>query len=175
MFNIDIIENICKFVCIYDYNNCDNYKLINNNFYNSIKKYLNKLNNSHSNILMATHIKHWRPELDQTPHIYAEFIIFDNFEYINNWLNIDINYNKLNSNKTIHTIHKEIIEINLYNYYKNDSFKYLIEELHILQNYKLIFEHYFIYYLYDDLRVCYDIQFIILPYFDERITKKIHF
>ena len=172
MFHCDIIENICNFLSIYSYNNCDNYKLINKNFYNFIKKNLNILNNSCSNILMATHIKYWRPELDQTPHIYDAFIIFDNFKYIDEWINNDVDYDELNSNKTTHTIHKEVIELNLYNYYVNNSFKYLIEELHILQNYKLIFEYYFIYYFYEDLNVCYDIKFIILPYFDERLVQK---
>lgn len=172
MFHCDIIENICNFLCIYSYNNCDNYKLINKNFYNFIKKNLNILNNSCSNILMATHIKYWRPELDQTPHIYDAFIIFDNFKYIDTWINNNVDYDVLNSNKTTHTIHKEVIELNLYNYYVNNSFKYLIEELHILQNYKLTFEYYFIYYFYEDLNVCYDIKFIILPYFDERLVQK---
>jgi len=168
MFSVDIIEYICETLCIYHYNKCNIFNLINTNFYNFIKKKLDKLNNSDSNILMATHIKYWRPELDQTAYIYDEFMIFDNSKYINKWINND----SLKFKSSLFGVHKEVIELNLFNYYKNDNFTYINKDLDDLQKYKLIFEHYFIYYLYEDVNMCYDVQFIILPYFDERITEK---
>ena len=169
MFSRDIIEYTCEILCVYHYNKCNIFNLINKTFSTFINEKLYKLNNSDTNIFMATHIKYWRPELDQTAYIYDEFMIFDNSLYINNWINDD----SIKFESILFGIQKEIIELNLFNYYKRmDTFSYINKNLDDLEKYKLIFEDYFIYYFYEDLIMCYDIKFTILPYFDERLTKK---
>ena len=173
MFKNDITEYICNLLCIYYYSDCDIYKFINKEFSKNIKKHLDKLNNVKHNILMATHIKSWRYELSQTPYIYDEFIIFDNFKYVNKWMDEDIKYNNLDYDIHMNSIYKEIIDINLYNYYT--YYKYLHNEISITNKHKFTYNYYFIYYLYDNLYTCYAIKIIILPYYDERISKKKNF
>ena len=171
IFNNDLVEYICNILCIYSYNNCDIYKFINRQFNINIKKKINELNNTNHNILMATHIKHWKHCIEQTPYIYSEFIIFDDFKFINEWINSNIDYSKLDWTED-NTIYREIIDINLHEYYTYNNYKYLENDIILTDKYKFKYDLYFIYYLYDDLYTCLGIKIIILPYFDERLINK---
>ena len=175
-FTKDIDETIINMLCINYYADCDIFKLVNKDFCKNIKKMLDKLNNSSGNILMATHIKHWRPDSDQVSYIYDEFMISDDFNYVDEWMTKEVDYKNIKYEKNMNSINKEVIDLCIYNYYI--SYKY-VNNVSIINNkisnkekYKLKYENYYIYYLYGDLYTCYGIKIIILPYFDERICKK---
>ena len=176
----ELIEIIIKDLCTYDYSNINKFILVDKKFCEYIKYYLYILNNTIESIYMATKVKIWRAEIDQSDYIYDSFILFDDMNYFNQW---DKN------TKCIHTSmnreYKEIIKSelyinkNTYEYiYNNICYNIVSEDFYNLEHDteyniceidKLKFDTYFIYYFTEDLIYCYAIHFIILPYYDSRI------
>ena len=175
IFIEDILNNILYYVYFKQYNNIDIVKLVSKVYYKSMLFIFNKYNIKES-ILIATCIKNYRPEIDQKEYINEDFIIFDDTCYINDWINKKQNIKNYHSYLPLLT--KEIIYINNNKLISTDhyiEYNYLdstnLKSLNICIN-KLKFTEYIIYYFYIDLIYCYIIDFIILPYFDERILKK---
>ena len=176
MFVEDILDNVLFYVYLNIYHKIDSVKVVSKAFYKSMLNVFDKYNIK-ENILIATNMKFYRPELDQIEYVNDNFIIFDDFSFVNNWL---YSLNNI-ENSSYHSyephVTKEILIIN------NNR---LIPEGHFIQyNYadiksgvdlrnidKLNFTEYIIYYFYEDCIYCYVINFIILPYFDERILQK---
>ena len=73
-FAEEIIDKICKNLCIYDFSNIGKFILINKNCSKYIKYYLNIFNTTNETILMATKVKVWRIEIDQSDYIYDSFM-----------------------------------------------------------------------------------------------------
>jgi hypothetical protein len=181
--NQDIVYLLSKEFITYDYNNIIKYKLVNKLFNNIISLVLNKIENTEEDILMATQIKYWRPELDQIEYIYNNFMLFDNYLDYDYW-----NKNSKTSENSNNIVKNEIITCSLYRYTKiyatTDSIEFPIQNYNksktsnyispdLIESYnldKLKFYTYFIYYFTEDFYYCYGIAFIILPYFDERLT-----
>lgn len=182
----EIIEEISKNLCIYDFSNINKFILINKEFNKCVKYYLDIFNTTNETILMATKVKIWRSEIDQSDHIFGSFMLFDNFESYNNW---DIN-TKCFSKSCVYREYKKIIETSLYTSsispslyidnnegtYHNINYNYVCpwfyNDLKYSINYevnKLHFDTYFIYYFAEDIRECYAIHFLILPYYDSRM------
>ena len=176
IFHEDILNNILYYVYFEEYHKIDIIKVVSKLFYKSMLFIYNKYNIK-ENIFIATNMKHYRPELDQIEYINNDFIIFDNFSYIYKWIysnnNTDIssyhsyqpfltkNIILLNNNKLINNDY--IIKYNYINIDNGFDFRNIN---------KLNFTEYIIYYFYEDCTYCYVINFIILPYFDERILQK---
>ena len=181
----DIIEIISENLCIFDYSNICKFMLINKSFYKYINFYLDIFNNTNETILMATKIKKWRSEIDQSDYIYDSFILFDDISYYNYWYNIT-----QCSDTYVTKEYKEIIKSNLYNTvmsstlytnkdevtynkinynYINDNFYDKIKNNSEYKIEKLKFDTYFVYYFAEDISLCYAIHFLILPYYDSRM------
>ena len=174
IFVEDVLDNILKYVYFKEYHKIDTIKIVSKPFYKSMLSIFNKYNIK-ENILIATNMKCYRPEVDQIEHINNDFIIFDNFNYVNNWIHSSNNKDSFHSYEPILT--KEILII-----YNN---KLIQDEHYIRYSYadvnsgydlstidKLNFTEYIIYYFYENCIYSYVINFIILPYFDERILQK---
>lgn len=174
IFVEDILDNILSYIYFKQYHKIDSIKIVSKVFYKSMLTIFNKYNIKET-LLIATNMKCYRPEVDQIEHINNDFIIFDNFTYVNNWIN------SCNSKYSFHSyapfLTKEILIIN--------NNKLIQDEHHIKYSYadvdsdfdlttidKLNFTEYIIYYFYENCIYCYVINFIILPYFDERILQK---
>ena len=133
---------------------------------------------------MATKVKVWRIEIDQSDHISDSFMLFDNLEDYCKW---DKN-TKCFSKNGINREYKEIIESNLYRInpsifinseirlHNNINYNYVSKEFYYDLEYnikydinKLKFDTYFIYYFAEDIITCYSIHFLILPYYDNRM------
>ena len=181
----DIIEIISENLCIYDYSNISKFMLISKTFYKCINFYLDIFNNTNETILMATKIKKWRSEIDQSDYIYDSFILFDDISYYNYWYNITqctvthvtreykeiIKCNLYNTvmSSTLYT-NKDEVTYNKVNYnYINDDFYDIIKNNSEYKINKLKFDKYFIYYFAEDISLCYAIHFLILPYYDSRM------
>ena len=176
MFVEEILDNVLFYVYLNTYHKIDSVKIVSKAFYKSMLNVFYKYNIK-ENILMATNMKFYRPELDQLEYINNNFIIFDDFSFVNKWLHSSNNIEHSSYHSYEPSITKEILII-----YNNR----LIKEEHFIQyNYvdikddfnltnidKLNFTEYIIYYFYEDCISCYVINFIILPYFDERILQK---
>lgn len=175
LFPEEIINIILNYVYFYEYNKIDIIKLVSNDFYKSIYYIFYKYNIK-ENILIATNMKYYRPEVDQIEYITNDFIIFDDFKYIDKWINTNntksSSYHSydpfltkdillITNNKLIPTQH--VIK---YNYVDTTT------DFNLTNINKLMFKEYIIYYFYEDCIYCYVINFIILPYFDERILQK---
>lgn len=172
----DILDNILFYVYLNIYHKIDSIKIVSKAFYKSILNIIDKYNFK-ENILIATNMKFYRPELDQIEYVNNDFIIFDDFSYVNNWLHSSDNKEHSPYHSYEPHVTKEILIIN------NNI---LIPKRHFIKyNYadinsgvdltnidKLNFTEYIIYYFYEDCIYCYVINFIILPYFDERILQK---
>lgn len=98
-------------------------------------------------------------------------MIFDNIKYIKEWINKNIykadciNHNSLS---------KEVININTYE--SCIDYKFILPiNSELLNISKPYFEEYYIYYLYEDFNTSYAINFLVLPYFDNRIMYKKNF
>jgi len=185
-FAEEIIDKICKNLCIYDFSNIGKFILINKNCSKYIKYYLNIFNTTNETILMATKVKVWRIEIDQSDYIYDSFMLFDNIEDYHKWDKNTECFSKTGVNRE----YKEIIQSNLYttsispilyinkneHTYNNINYNYVSKEFYYdLENNikydidKLNFDTYFIYYFAEDINTGYSIHFIILPYFDSRM------
>tara|TARA_B100001173_G_scaffold311373_1_gene328446 strand:- start:4829 stop:5485 length:657 start_codon:yes stop_codon:yes gene_type:complete len=182
----EIIDKICKKLCIYNFSNISKLILINKSISKYIKNYLNIFNTTNETILMATKVKVWRIEIDQSDYIYDSFMLFDNIEDYHKW---DKN-TECFSKSCVNREYKEIIQSNLYTTsisptlyvnknektYNNINYNYVSKEFYYdLENNikydidKLNFDTYFIYYFAEDINTCYAIHFLILPYFDSRM------
>lgn len=182
----EIIDKICKNLCTYDFSNISKFILISKNFSKYIKYYLNIFNTTNETIFMATKVKVWRIEIDQSDYIYDSFMLFDNIEDYLKW---DKN-TKCFSENGMNNEYKEIIQSNLYTTsisptlyinknektHHNISYNYINEKFYndLENNIKynidnLNFDIYFIYYFAEDINTCYAIHFLILPYFDSRM------
>jgi len=181
----ELFVEIAKNVCIYDYSNINKFLIVNKMFNKHIKYYQDIFNTTNETILMATKVKIWRGEIDQSDHISDSFMLFDNFKSYNNWY---VN-TKCFSKSCVNREYKEIIETSLYtssispSLYidKNEktqhyiNYNYLDVDFYNLENqinYKideLKFDTYFIYYFAEDIRDCFAIHFLILPYYDSRM------
>lgn len=181
----DVNQIISKNLCIFDYSNISKFMLINKSFYKYINFYLDIFNNTNETILMATKIKKWRSEIEQSDYIYDSFIIFDDIYYYNYWNTITqctlthvtreykeiIKSNLYNTvmSSTLYT-NKDEVTYNKINYnYINDNFYDIIKNNSEYKIEKLKFDIYFIYYFAEDINLCYAIHFIILPYYDSRM------
>lgn len=185
----DIIEVISKNLCVYNYSNISKFNLINKSFNKYINSYLDIFNNTNETILMATKIKKWRSEIDQSDYIYDSFILFDNITYYNHWNNnthcnstyvtkeckeiIKSNLYSTNVSSTLYSNKNEVTynKIN-YNYINDDFYDIIKDKKKNNSKYKidkLKFDTYFIYYFAEDISLCYAIHFLILPYYDSRM------
>ena len=174
LFSEDILNIIIYHIYFNYYHKIDMVKSVSKSFYFIMFYIFNKYNFK-ENILLATNIKHYRPEIDQIEYINNEFIIFDNVNYIKKWINKSEKITDYYSYKPFLT--KEIIYVHNNKLLLNDLSKYNyldITDLNSIDKYieKLKFTEYIIYYYYVDCIYCYVIDFIILPYFDERLIKK---
>lgn len=175
----NIINIISKHLCVYDYFNIiiNEYYLINKIFNKHITYNLSKLNYTNETLYLATKTKHWDPKMDQISYIYDSFIIFDDLTKYNIWNNIT------KCNKTYKNYEdKIIIKCELYKFltFNYDIYNDVIDNEYITNIYssvidnitinKLKFDIYFIYYFIEDLYYCYGINFLILPYYDDRIV-----
>ena len=176
MFIEEILDNVLFYLYLNIYHKIDSVKIVSKEFYKSMLNVFYKYNIK-ENILMATNMKFYRPELDQIEYINNNFIIFDDFSFVNKWLHSSNNVEHSSYHSYQPNVTKEILII-----YNNKLIK---KGHHIEYNYadkksgfdltninKLNFTEYIIYYFYEDLIYCYVINFIILPYFDERILQK---
>ena len=168
--NIDINYLILYNIFINYYSIFCNIKLVNRLFNKQIIYILHNFDIKEE-FYMGSYIKDWRPELDQTSYIYSNFIISNNLNIINDWNNKKIQYYS-ESNSSLNT---EIIIFNTQETYLNYNFidKYSNDFKNIIK--KNDNNEYYIYYLYEDLKACYGIKFIVLPYFNDLITKKENF
>ena len=161
MFMEDILDNVLFYVYLNIYHKIDSVKVVSKAFYKSMLNVFDKYNIK-ENMLIATNMKFYRPELDQIEYVNNDFIIFDDFSFVNNWLHSSDNIKHSSYHSYEPHVTKEILIIN------NNK---LIPKGNFIQ-YKLNFTEYIIYYFYEDCIYCYVINFIILPYFDERILQK---
>ena len=177
----ELIEIISKNLCIYDYCNISKFMLINNEFSKYIKYYSNILDNTNETIHLATKVKCWRSEIDQSDYIYDSFILFDDISYFNNWEKntkcIHTNMNREYKEIIVTDLYSSYITPTLYNNRQEEtkysiSYNYLSEEFFTNIEYKIDkfkFDIYFIYYFATDLNCFYAIHFLILPYYDCRM------
>lgn len=188
----ELFVEIAKNICIYDYNNISKFLIVNKMFNKHVKYYQDIINNTNETILMATKVKIWRSEIDQSDHISDSFMLFDNWKSYMNWYT----NTKCFSKSCVNREYKKIIQSSLYtsslsptlyinknektqhyiNYnYLDIDYNYLDVDFCNLENqinYKLDelkFDTYFIYYFAEDIRLCYAIHFLILPYYDSRM------
>lgn len=178
IFIEEILNNILLNIYFEKYNNIDIVKLVSKKFYDLMLYIFNKYNIK-ENILIATNMKTYRPEVNQIDYINNDFIIFDDLSYINNWLDFSNNKEYLVYHSYEPLLIKEILFIYNNRLIKEGQFveyNYLdTTNLDLLNINKLKFEEYIIYYFYIGCYYCYVIDFIILPYFDERILEKDNF
>lgn len=176
MFVEDILDNILFYVYLNIYHKIDTIKVVSKAFYKLMLNVFDKYNIK-ENMLIATNMKFYRPELDQIEYVNNDFIIFDDFSFVNNWLHSSDNIEHSPYHSYEPHVTKEILIIN--------NNKLIQDEHYIRYSYadvdsgydltnidKLNFTEYIIYYFYEDCIYCYVINFIILPYFDERILQK---
>lgn len=176
LFPEEIINIILNYIYFKQYSKIDIIKLVSNVFYKSMY-YIYEKYNIKEDILIATNIKHYRPEIEQIEYITNDFIIFDNFKYVDKWININNKKNPSSYRSYGALITKDILFItnnkliptkNIMKYnYVDKNIDYNLTNIN-----KLNFKEYIIYYYYEDCIYCYAINFIILPYFDERILEK---
>ena len=176
MFVEEILDNILFYVYLNTYNKIDSVKVVSKAFYKSMLNVFNKYNIK-EDILIATNMKFYRPELDQIEYINNNFIIFDDFSFVNKWLHSSNNIDYSSYSSYGPQVTKEILIINNNRLIPKGNFiQYKYADINSgfdLTNIdKLNFTEYIIYYFYEDCIYCYVINFIILPYFDERILEK---
>ena len=176
IFIEEILNNILLNIYFEKYNNIDIVKLVSKKFYDLMLYIFNKYNIK-ENILIATNMKTYRPEVDQIEYVNNDFIIFDDFSFVNNWLHSSDNIENSSYHSYEPRVTKEILFIYNNRLIKGGQFveyNYLDTTIlvDLLNMNKLKFEEYIIYYFYIGCYYCYVIDFIILPYFDERILKK---
>ena len=146
----DVLINILKFSCIFDFKNITKYKLINNFSKNICHKIKKELEKGDEYILFATENE------------YNNFMIFDNLVDYNIYLQQLTN----NCNSNVLILSSEF-DPNLINYSSYNMDNYV--------NYNLNFDIYFIYYFISDYDLNNNIIFIILPYFDEDCVNAYNF
>ena len=120
----DIVNNICKYLVIYDFRKQTKYRLVNIIFNELIKKITNFYETIDYEITMATQIRHWRPELDCPEVLDQNFIIFDNFHSFKYWKN-----NTKDFHSCMQGLESNIIQCELFTEYFCDSdFTYFVTE-----------------------------------------------
>ena len=168
MFIEEILDNVLFYLYLNIYHKIDSVKIVSKEFYKSMLNVFYKYNIK-ENILMATNMKFYRPELDQIEYINNNFKKFDDFSFVNKWLHSSNNVEHSSYHSYQPNVTKEILII-----YNNKLIK---KGHHIEYNYadkksgfdltninKLNFTEYIIYYFYEDLIYCYVINFIILHF-----------
>mgnify|MGYP001488845477 CR=1 FL=1 len=175
IFVEDILDNVLFYVYLITYHKIDSIKIVSKTFYKSMLNIFNKYNIK-ENILIATNMKFYRPELDQIEYVNNDFIIFDDFSYVSKWLHSSDNIEHYLYHSYEPYITKEILIIYNNRLMGEHYIQYIYADTksgYDLTNIdKLNFTEYIIYYFYIDCIYCYVIDFIILPYFDERILQK---
>lgn len=176
MFVEDILDNILFYVYLNIYHKIDSVKIVSKAFYKSMLNVFDKYNIK-ENMLIATNMKFYRPELDQIEYVNNDFVIFDDFSFVNNWLHSSDNIENSSYHSYEPAVTKEILIIDNNRLIPKGHFiQYKYADINSgvdLTNIdKLNFTEYIIYYFYEDCIYCYVINFIILPYFDERILQK---
>ena len=176
IFVEDLLDNILSYIYFKQYHKIDTIKIVSKLFYKSMLTIFNKYNIKET-LLIATNIKCYRPEVEQIEHINNDFIIFDNFNYVNNWINSCNDKDRSSYHSYEPFLTKDIITITNNKLIQNEHIiKYNYADINSgfdLTNIdELNFTEYIIYYFYENCIYCYVINFIILPYFDERILQK---
>lgn len=171
-YNYDILYNILYFVYKYNYAEFNSFIKITNKNFNIIYNKLKNIFNISEELYMATNIKHYRPELEQVEYIWGNFIIFNNKININN-LNIWMKNSTLIKYHSYNPyIIKLIIPIITNTLYNKEYFNDIIDINNLKKkNFQYKFKEYFIYYFWKDLNTCYNINIIILPYYNHNLTK----
>ena len=146
----DLLLNILKFSCIFDFKNINKYKLINNFSKNICHKIKKELEKGDEYILFATEIE----KNNSYNYQYNNFMIFDNLS------NYNIYLLQLNNNSK-----SDVLILN--SEFNPSLINYTIYNMDNYINYNLKFDIYFIYYFINNFDLNNNIIFIILPYFDE--------
>ena len=94
MFVEDILDNILFYVYLNIYHKIDSVKIVSKAFYKSMLNVFDKYNIK-ENMLIATNMKFYRPELIQIEYVNNDFVIFDDFSFVNNWLHSSDNIEKI--------------------------------------------------------------------------------
>lgn len=174
ILNYDISNKIIHNIFIYYYTKLNLVKNTSKIFYNISKFIINKYDIS-ERLYIASFIKYWRPDLEQTPYIFGNFKIISELKRhtLFDWYsNIKISDSSYFSYTYIQPC---FLLINTKETYTYNNFIHLDEKNMYLDIEKPLFNIYFIYYLYDIDNKSYSIKILILPYYDERITQKENF
>ena len=163
----DVFHKILFYYYKYNYNKVDLIKQTNKLFYNILLN-IHKKFNIQEELYICSIIVHYRPELNQIEYLNHNFIFFNDIKFIEKWYSnkLKINYHSYDGN-----FYKIITPLFTHTYNKNYEY-YNIDYRFDYTKLKYNYDDYFIYYLYEDFHYCYHINYLILPYFDENITKK---
>jgi len=124
--------------------------------------------------IMGSYIKSIRPEIGKVDVISGNYIIIDNVEGLNDWIDKSRKeFLKTEDNSyTLGEIYNKLLVLTCGNLYSEEDIKQLnkIDELkfyELIKNEEINIDNYYIYYYNIDYLYQTDILFLILPYLDE--------